>query len=154
MRLTLLSLLLSTLLAVSATADAHRYHFGHIELTRNVNSGNLEIVHQYFTHDFEAVLGSLKDQRVSDYIAQHVQFIDDQGKELSATYIGTDTDVGNTYIYQEVINPTSKYVDVKFSTLMDKVEDQVNTLNVVNKNGDTVSFTFKFSTDRHRVTLP
>lgn len=152
----LLRLVAIVVLCASASVEAHRYHFAHIELTRNASTGNIELVHQYFTSDLEQVLGAVGDKNIESLVAANVQFFNDDGVAIPISFIGSETDIGNTFVYQEIKQSDLDSVNVtaKFSTLLGQIRHQINTLNVVDANGKSLSYTFKSVNDRHRVNLP
>jgi len=148
-------LAMGVLCSTPITSEAHRYHLGQVEVSRNSSAGTIEFVHQYFTHDFEHALPKLDDKALATYFEKNF-VIEYNGERLPLAFVGSETDIGTTYVYHELSAiklPKGESVDVKYSVLVQEIDGQTNTLTVLDDSGEGTSYTFD-SMSTQKVVLP
>ena len=139
----LLAALLAALLACSAgMAQAHRFHAGMTEVGFNQNSGNIEVVHSYMTHDLDALLETRQRRDIDlstpedeallrQYVEQRFALLGAGGQRLPLRWVGITVEVERVTIYQEVeATPLARAARVRNEVLVDFKPDQRNTLNL------------------------
>ncbi len=141
-----LRLLLVGLLASFAAlmASAHQQKVGQTDIRLNPRTGMVEIAHRFIIHDAEHafsealgrsvdLLGS-EDERAqfASYVAAAFSLRPDQAdSDASLTLIGSETEAGYIWIYQEM--PVPEHVidwQVHHAALHDLIPDQVNAVNI------------------------
>jgi hypothetical protein len=118
----------------------HTYFFGMTELSNNVKTQHIEIIHELTAHDVEYVIAQQKnisfssehphyEEYIKNYIEQHFQIFQ-KNKPIVLQWVGLRFSHGKMIIYQESIQPIHTYLfKIKHSILMDYNAKQVNTLN-------------------------
>jgi len=141
--------------------SAHTYFEGISSMTVNQRSGNLEIVHQFTTHDLLVVLAQKYDQKVEIESANFEPLLKNywlenfnlskENQSLTIDWIGVEAGINLTTIYQEVQNLNNlSGLKVKHQILMDLHPEQINRLNfadgqekgtkIFNRQNKTIGF--------------
>ena len=124
-----------------ANAASHTFFVGTTDISVNKYTGNTEIIHRFTSHDVEALLSDLHQQRISadseqyltllkTYVEQHFSLKGQDGKSLTIEWIGIDPGINDTFIYQEIPRRTKiQGVTISHQLLTDFFPKQKNRLN-------------------------
>ncbi len=123
------------------TAWAHRYHAAISTVTRDNDSGTIEIEHRLFMHDLEPILLALHNNElqldgvdgeaaIRAYVEQHFAVLDAQQQPLALQWVGVELDQTYATIYQEL--PSAPPLPQLFyrNQLLTEIPTQVNTVNL------------------------
>jgi hypothetical protein len=143
---TLRALLLALALTCTAPAWAHRFHVGIAEISFNENTGSLEVVHTYMSHDVEALLSNLYQRQFDmgdpDDQAVFRQYVEKQfwltgtNGRLTLKWVGMTADTENITVFQELpATPLAQATSIHNAVMSDFLPDQINTVNI--KDGAT-----------------
>ena len=141
----LLSILLSTLLALacaSMAAQAHQFHFGITDVSFNARTGSTEIVHTYMTADIDALLSNLYQRQfdltepaneavLRKYIEQRFRMQSADRRQLPIRWVGLRVGAESVVIYQEIEHtPLSSTAAIHNQVLIDFIAGQSNTVTI------------------------
>lgn len=141
------------LVGASATASAHRFHFGMTDISYNERTGSIEIVHTFTTHDIDPLMLNLYQRQVDlgdpqdqallrEYVERQFWLAAKDGKRMPIQWIGMTVDANSVVIYQEIENtPLARVATIRQGILIDVLPEQVNTVNL-NAGGAVRSLTF------------
>ena len=130
---------------MAANASAHTFFIGSTEISVNEHTNSIEIIHQFTSHDLEAMLSDKYQQRINadseqylklvqDYVEQRFTLFDNNGQRLTIEFIGVEAGINATYIYQEVLAKSNiKGVVIYHQLLTDYFPKQKNRVNFESK---------------------
>jgi hypothetical protein len=141
-------LLLSGLVLIASPVQAHRLHAGLTKIDADHNSGEIQITHRLYIHDFEKVVQKQLDHGW-DETPETVAFIGSyahqkfalgfDGKLAELAFLGAEEEAEFVYIYFTATIPqTFSKVTVWNILLIDQFPEQIN-LNNVTFDGKTHS---------------
>ena len=149
----LCALLASALLAASAPGWAHLYHLGSTEISANVRTGSVEVVHTLMTHDVEALLSNLyqrpldlsqpdDEAALRKYVEKQFYLLGKDRARLPLRWVGIEAGPDQVVIYREAEHTQMAAVArVHDAILSDFIADQTNTVNLKLAGGvNTLSF--------------
>lgn len=129
----------------SPHATPHPFFVSVTEINQNVTEKSLEISCKFFADDFEQTLEAAYhtpldingtkdkasfDKLIPDYINKHLQVTAD-GKPVTLSYVGYETEKESAYCYFEVANVSSvKQLEAVNSLLHDFKKEQINIMHV------------------------
>lgn len=136
-------LLAAGALAVAAAAHGHQMRAAISTVLFNPRSGNIEVMHRFYSHDAEHALQLLTNSpadlldeprdRLKFAVYVHDRFaLTGHGAELEPlTLVGAEIDGDYLWVYQRTPTPPDLTgLTVRFDALREIWRDQVNTLNV------------------------
>lgn len=124
-----------------ASAASHTFFVGTTDISVNKFTHSTEIIHRFTSHDVEALLSDLHQQRISadsqqylillkSYVEQHFSLKDQHGEPITVDWIGIDPGINDTFIYQEIPQRTKlQGVSVTHQLLTDFFPKQKNRIN-------------------------
>ena len=134
--------LISTLLTPAA-ATAHRLKAAISTVTVVASTGNMEIIHRFYSHDAEHALSSITGQRADvlqdeasqqafgRFVSERFMISDQDEKELPLSLLGVELEGDFIWVYQETPIPAHLTgLEVQNSALLEEVPGQVNTVNI------------------------
>jgi hypothetical protein len=128
-----------------ASATGHTYFFGVSDISQNLKTNRLEIVHQFTTHDIENAIAQSKQIHFSAehenydlYIQQYFEkkfSLSDKGVIVPLNWVGFEITAGKIIAYQESKRESFlPQIVVKNAILTDTYPKQVNTVNFQGKD--------------------
>ncbi len=137
------------LLALIMPAASHRYFFGVSDLSVNVRTQQIEIIHQFTVHDIENAIAEIKQihfspehEKYDAYIQEYIE----HGFELKynntlvkLVWLGFEIKSGKIIAYQESMSKSQQSIFlaelvIKNTILIDVYPRQVNTVNFQGNN--------------------
>ncbi len=128
-----------------AKLSAHRYFFGITDINVNHNNNQIEIIHQFTSHDLENLIAEQQhisfspeypryEQLIRQYFEKHFK-IQNNNTNIRLAWVGFEQVRDQIVIYQEAKYPNFlKGLVVKNDLLTDTYTKQINTVNFQDNN--------------------
>jgi hypothetical protein len=149
------------MIGCSAYVSAHQLQAALTTVLFNERTGRIEVMHRFFAHDAETLLGELigpgtdildssEDQlRFGIYVHDRFRLYDAAGKSIELTLKGAELEGDFLWVYQAapIPDPPLTGLQIEHPALRELWEAQVNTVNI-ERRGDIQTLTFAPGTKR------
>ncbi len=151
----------SVLSTLATPSQAHQMRAAMTTVLFNERTERIEIMHRFFLHDAEQVVGQIAGrgadlvgaaddrQRFGIYVHERFEIYAPDGEQLPLELRGTELDGEFLWVYQTLPFPALRLSGLQIShrALRDIWDDQVNTVNV-ERTGSVRTLTFRGATTR------
>ncbi len=161
-RLAIRLMLACALSGAAASGWGHRFHAGIADIAFNQQTGSVEIVHTYMTHDIDALLATAAGRQVDlgkpedeallrKYIDERFYLVGKDKSRLPLKWVGATVGAESVVIYQELESTSLEQIaQMHNAVLTDFLPRQANTVNIT-REGVTTSLVFDSKTLERRL---
>ncbi|MEM1247543.1 MAG: DUF6702 family protein [Acidobacteriota bacterium] len=143
------AVLAATLMLLVGPLSAHQLKESMTRVLFNARSGNIEVMHRFLLHDAEHATSKLfpgeadllknaaDRDRFGQYARERFSLVDQDGRALDLSPVGTEIDGAYLWVYSETPIPKAlTAITISHEALRDVWPEQVNRVNV--ERGETV----------------